>query len=250
MTSKERKVSPARPARLGLAGKLVLAQLALATCITTTAAPVAALEGGARVSSFHTRVQAEMESVLGAPIRTHQDAINAAYLSVGWTWGADTPDAMDDAAYRRAWRWGFRIEEFAQTRDERFSLTDLADASLRGWEGADLARAEASAPAQRDTQEAPQVFVATARGEEEAPDLGRIAAVERRVLAAQEEIARISADIDSLERRAQDADGSAGEQQARKAELAALNRSLEASQAALVSLHGELRAVSDGLTGN
>jgi hypothetical protein len=227
-------------------GRLLAAQLALATCITDMAHAAAADTSsrpvkGEGAPAFHTRVRSEMEAVLGAPLRTHQDAINAAYLSVGWTWGADTPDELDDAAYRKAWRWGFRIEEFAQTRAERFSPEDLALAPLRASDGVQLARAARPEPLEQPSASQGWVQPAAARDDGGGD---RIASVERRLLAAQQEIARITGEIDSLERRAHDPGTSTAEQASRKAELDALNRSLEDSQATLASLTGELRDVT------
>ena len=236
MTSEARKVSSQGRRRTGFAGRLLAVELALATCMTgmaqaAPANPNSVMSQG-RGAAFQAHALSEMESALGAAIRTHQDAINAAYLSVGWTWGADTPDALDDAAYRKAWRWGFRIEEFAQTRDERFSPGDLAQAPISPWDDAQLARASSPAP-----ELAPQPRPA-------GRDPDRLASVEQRLLAAQEEIARITSEVDSLEQRAHEAGASPGEQVARKAELEALTNSLEQAQATLASLHGELRDVT------
>jgi hypothetical protein len=206
--------------------------------VENRAAPAQQAKGG----DFRARAMGEMESVLGAPVTTHQDAINAAYLSVGWTWGAETPDELDDAAYRKAWAWGFRIEEFASTRDERFAADHLSSSPVRPYDVASEPRevvsrarqvAAASPAADQETQQAAS---GASRVEHE-----RILDVERRVAEAQREISRISEQIGELEQRsAQAVRMDPGE---RKAELDTLKRSLEDSHDTLAALHLELRAV-------
>jgi hypothetical protein len=241
LTSKERNIRSNRQIRLALNGKFLWAQLMVAACFTSHAhaAPndATAVSRENRPATFHARVQGEMEAALGAPIRTHQDAINAAYLSVGWTWGADTPDELDDAAYRKAWRWGFRIEAFAQSRRERFSRDELADAPLRAWDGLQVARTERKAPA-------PLARAPEPRTPRVPTDPDRIESVERRVREAQAEVQRITAEIDSLERRAHDPLATQREQEARRAELDVLNHSLEQAQTTLASLQSELYDVT------
>jgi hypothetical protein len=186
----------------------------------------------AQQMAFRERAQQEMESVLGQPLRVHQDAINAAYLAVGWSWGAETPTELDNSAYRKAWTWGFRIEAFAETRDQPFSIEELAEAPLRLGSEYSLASARSRARIDRLAAEAQ-----ASRRDAPPPDW-RIHEVEQRVAAAEAELARIGQGIDSLEQSAR-----ARKSSKLRPEVDALERSLNASQDSVGSLADELREV-------
>jgi hypothetical protein len=225
------------------AGKLIvlgLAVLALSTASERVSAEAhtASGSGGEKTTThamaFRERAQLEMETVLGQPLRIHQDAINAAYLAVGWKWGDETPTPLDNAAYRKAWSWGFRIEVYAETRDEPFSIDELAEAPLRMDSDYSLASARTKGRTDRMLAEA-----LASRANAPPPDW-RLREVEDRVAAAEAELKRIGHDIDSLEHSARTRERKSREL---RPAVDALKQSLDESEDSVGSLADELRDV-------
>jgi hypothetical protein len=221
-----------KPLFLGL---LLLTSSVGATAHAEAHSASGASGAAAESQPFRERARAEMEAVLGQPLRIHQDAINAAYLAVGWTWGADTPTPLDNAAYRKAWSWGFRIEVFAETRDEPFATDVLAGGPLRMDSEYALTLARTQGRIDRMQAEA-----LAARRNAPNPDW-RIDEVEERVAAAEQELARITRELASLEQSARSREPRSGKL---RPEVDALGRSLDETEGSVGSLADELREVS------
>lgn len=202
-----------------------------------------------------------MEKALGGPLKLNQDAINAAYLSVGWKRGEEPRTELDAAAFRHAWRWGFRIEDLTRAgRQERFSLDALAAGPVR-W--GDVSRSEPAAfpqPAKKRgllakrepvTLEASTISAApdTEPAENHAEDEARIAHLEGRLKAAQQAVAEIERQIAGLE-----TDSSAAASETRSTELqaqiATLRRSLDESSRTVSSVEAELASLTRDLSAN
>jgi hypothetical protein len=189
--------------------------------------------------SFRLRARSAMEHALGAPIREKQDAINAAYLKAGWDWGAETPDTLDNRAFRQAWAWGFRIEDFAANRHDQFSINDLTEAPLKPDEEA--------VPALYSIQEELSRAKAREAARAGAPDeQARIADMEQRVARAQLALDDLNQEIERLD------DAKASGELPSKTELRStvdeLSRSLDDSADSLTTMNEDLKALSVKLT--
>ena len=91
-----------------------------------------------RQLTFREKSLAQMERALGRPVRTLQDAVNAAYAAHrkrGFR-AKFLRRLLDVAAYAQARAWGFEIDEFIRRgRSKPFALSDLADHPLSRGSG-------------------------------------------------------------------------------------------------------------------
>lgn len=204
----------------------------------------------ARALEFRQRAKSEMEAALGAPLKLNQDAINAAYLSAGWKWGQEERREWDDAAFRRAFRWGFRIEDLSRVRQTRFSLDSLAAAPIRPG---DVSDATPETPPARKPLTLQPSLISTAPDTEDpslsAEDETRIQQVEARLAVAQRNMAEIERRLLALEsdvRSATSADRSAE----LRAQVGSLKRMLEESSRAVSSVEAELQALTRDISVN
>jgi len=204
----------------------------------------------ARALEFRQRAKSEMEAALGAPLKLNQDAINAAYLSAGWKWGEKERREWDDAAFRRAFRWGFRIEELARVRHKRFTLEALSAAPIRAGDGVDAT--PATPPARKPLTLQPSL-ISTAPDVEDpslnAEDETRIRQVEARLAVAQGNMAEIERRLLALERDVRSAP-SADHSAELRAQVGSLKRMLEESSRAVSSVEAELQALTREISVN
>jgi hypothetical protein len=189
-----------------------------------------ALAAGPRPAAFRRHAKKEMEVVLGATLRLHQDCVDAAYLAVGWKWGDPSSPQMDAAAYRKSWEWGFRLDEFALTPTQRFRNRDLATAALdRDTETRRIGVAELFQPAQ------PTLAPPEARD--------RIADLERRIAQATQLLEDIATDMSLLGKKWLE------ENNPRTIELKAVvmhvERSIQALESSLESMNEELHGMTE-----
>jgi len=204
----------------------------------------------ARASEFRQRAKTEMEAALGAPIKLNQDAINAAYLSAGWKWGQEERKEWDDAAFRRAFRWGFRIEDLSRVRHKRFTLDSLSAAPIRAGDVSDAT--PATPPARKPLTLQPSLISTAPEAEDpslRAEDETRIQQVEARLAVAQRNMAEIERRLLALEsdvRSAPSADRSAE----LRAQIGSLKRMLEESSSTVSSVEAELEALTRDISVN
>ncbi len=207
----------------------------------------------ARATEFRQNAKAEMETALGAELKVKQDAINAAYLSAGWKWGEEQRQEWDDAAFRRAVRWGFRIEEFARARQEPFALESLAEAPIRPGDAtanapyAPLTRKPALTLQPSLISAAPDAEPSQVKAN--AKDEVRIREVEARLASAQRDLSEIERRLSDLERdrRSAHAERPSAEMQV---QIESLKRMLEASSRKVTSAEAELQALTRDISVN
>jgi hypothetical protein len=81
--------------------------------------------------SFKQKSIEEMETIFNEPIKIHQDAINAAYIKIGWEYGKYPTNQQDILAFKQGLAWGFAIAKLTRKgRKSTFTSEDIANHPL------------------------------------------------------------------------------------------------------------------------